>query len=408
VRAGAQAEVPPPPPAAAGAIYSPQQLDQLLAPIALYPDDLLGQILMAATYPLDVVQADRWLQDPSNASLRGTALAQALQEQPWDTSVKSLVAYPQVLAWMDNALDWTEAAGDAFLAQQPDVMDAVQRLRSRARAAGTLASTPQQTVTADDQGIEIASPDSGVEYVPVYSPDVAYGPWPYADYPPYDFSEPGYATGTFIAFSILVPFWGWDHCDWRHHRINVDPGVGVAPGPSRVPRRPVPWRHDPRHRGGVPYRDPVTRTRFEGGVDTHSVRSNFRGYYPARPQPAGPSNAQAARPEARRGEPEAVMPRPQPSRPEVAMPRPESPRPAPAMPRPELSRPAPAPAQRAMPRPEPSRPAPAPVERALPPAMESFGRGAEVHAQEQRGFSSRVAPPPAAPPPAAGGSRGRR
>src|SRR6266550_1776459 len=123
--------------------YSAEQLDQMVAPIALYPDDLLGQILMAATYPLEVVQADRWLQDPSNASLRGSTLAQALQSLPWDASVKSLVAYPQILAWMDSALDWTEAAGDAFLAQQSDVMDSVQRLRTRARAAGTLSSTPQ-------------------------------------------------------------------------------------------------------------------------------------------------------------------------------------------------------------------------------------------------------------------------
>src|SRR5882757_887720 len=116
-QAHAQADAPPPPNTP---VYSAGQLDQLLAPVALYPDDLLGQILMASTYPLEVVQADRWLQEPSNASLRGSTLAQALQSLPWDASVKSLVAYPQILAWMDSALDWTEAAGDAFLAQQSD------------------------------------------------------------------------------------------------------------------------------------------------------------------------------------------------------------------------------------------------------------------------------------------------
>ena len=200
-RAQREADAVPGDPPAAGAttLYSAAQLDQMLAPLALYPDDLLGQILMAATYPLEVVQANRWLHDPANASLRGSALAQALQPLPWDASVKSLVAYPQILAWLDSGLDWTEAVGDAFLAQQADVMDSVQRLRSRARDAGTLSSTPQETVTTNDQAIQITSPDSTVEYVPVYSPDVAYGPWPYPDYPPYDFAPPGYVVGTFIA-----------------------------------------------------------------------------------------------------------------------------------------------------------------------------------------------------------------
>jgi len=388
-RAQSEADAVPgdPPAAAATTLYSAAQLDQMLAPLALYPDDLLGQILMAATYPLEVVQANRWLQDPANASLRGSALAQALQPLPWDASVKSLVAYPQILAWLDSGLDWTEAVGDAFLAQQADVMDSVQRLRSRARDAGTLSSTPQETVTTNDQAIQITSPDSTVEYVPVYSPDVAYGPWPHPDYPPYDFAPPGYVVGTFIAYPIFVPYWGWDHCDWRHHRIDVDPGVGGAPGvrhvPTRpVPTRPVPWHHDPAHRGGVPYRDPVSRTKFEGTPDLHSVRSNYRGYYPARPEPV-PLKNPAGR----------AFAAPSPSaRPPVA----ERPMPAP-MPAPEVRRPAPP----MMPRPQAVRPAPAVVERAMPPALESFGHGPEVHVQEQRGSASRESAP-------SGGARGHR
>jgi len=412
VPASAQTAEPPPPSGAA--TYSAPQLDQMLAPIALYPDDLLGQILMAATYPLEIVQADRWLQNPSNAALRGNDLAQALQPMPWDASVKSLAAYPQLLSWMDNGLDWTEAVGDAFLAQQSDVMDSVQRLRARAQSAGTLSSTPQETVNAGDQGIQIASGDQNVEYVPVYNPQAAYGDWPYPDYPPDEFYAPGYEMGTFLAFPILVGFWGWDRPDWRHHRIDVDPRVG--PGFDHDRGRyhdhgrggppPVAWRHDPSHRGGVPYRDPVTRARFEGAPDTHVARTNsgtssrsssssnnnnnnFRGY-PSR-QPA-PSATAPARPAV----PQAIARAPVPER---SMPAPEARRPPPEMVRPQP----PAPRPQAAPR-------PAPVERAMPPAMESFGRGEQVRVQEQRGFASRVEPPHAAAPapaPAPGGVRHR-
>ncbi|MBV8209037.1 MAG: DUF3300 domain-containing protein [Burkholderiaceae bacterium] len=257
-----------PPPAVVTARYTSAQLDQMLAPLALYPDDLLGQILMAATYPLEIVEADRWLQQPANASLRGTALAQALQSLPWDASVKSLVAYPPILAWMDSGLDWTEAVGEAFLAQQPDVMDSVQRLRVRAKDAGGLSSSQRQTVTTNGQDIEIASPDQSVLYVPVYDPDTVYGPWPYPDYPPYDFAMPGYAPGTFIVLPILIGYWGWDRCDWRHHRIDI---VGVPGGqtPRQAPQRPSPqqhpvaWQYDPAHRHNVPYNNPTLSAKFE-------------------------------------------------------------------------------------------------------------------------------------------------
>jgi hypothetical protein len=401
----------PAPGAVSTANYAPEQLDQLLAPIALYPDDLLGQVLMASTYPLEVVQADRWLQNPDNASLRGSALAQALQQVSWDNSVKSLVAYPRILAWMDGDLDWTEATGDAFLAQQAAVMDSVQRLRARAQAAGTLNSTRQETVTADGQDIAITSPDSTVEYVPVYNPDAAYGAWPYPDYPPYGFSDPDYAFGTYIAVPILVGYWGWDRCDWHHHRIDIDNDWHGRRSPTTGETRGrfVAWHHDPAHRGGVPYRDPGTRARYEGKTDIHSIQSNYRGY-PATAQPAGRAPVITARapavqhpapvPQAQRMP--APMPRPEAPRPEVQRRQPRAEYLPPPAPRPEPARLMP---RSEAPRPAPPRPAPVAVERPMPPAMESFGRGEEVHVQEQRGFASRAAPAAQAPAHGGGGHR---
>src|SRR6202051_1378387 len=161
---------------------SEAQLDQLTAAIALYSDPLIGQVLTAATYPLEVVEAHRWLQDPANAALKGDQLAAALQEQSWDLSVKSLVPFPQILQMMDSNLEWTERIGDAFLPQRDAVMDSIQRLRHRAAAAGSLTSTPQQTVSTEDQDIAIEPANPDVVYVPYYNPDVIYGPWPWPDY----------------------------------------------------------------------------------------------------------------------------------------------------------------------------------------------------------------------------------
>src|SRR6185437_360220 len=146
------------------AVFAPQQLDQMLAPVALYPDALLAQVLMAATYPLDVIAADRWIQDPANARLRGDNMAAALDQQPWDPSVKSLVPFPQVLKMMDSRIDWMQQLGDAFLAQPDDVMASVQRLRAEARAAGRLVSTPQETVEVQGQTILIVPANPQVVY----------------------------------------------------------------------------------------------------------------------------------------------------------------------------------------------------------------------------------------------------
>ena len=346
-------------------VYSAAQLDQMLAPIALYPDDLLGQILMAATYPLEVVQADRWLQVPANASLRGVDLAQALQPQPWDASVKALIAFPQILSVMDNNLQWTEELGEAFLVQQADVMDHVQQLRSRAQAARALTSSAQQTVSTNDQAIEIAPPGADTLFVPVYDPNVAYGEWPYPDYLPYYFDVPGYPLGSFMVFALIAPLWGWNHWDWNHHRLNIGGGPGFGKGGPPLALHPGPWRHDPERRAGVPYRSGSAQARFGDTAELRSGRENFRGYFPSTVSPG-----RVSVPEPRTGVPAPVVRAPS------AMPPPA--------------------------RVEGPRYSPGVVERAAPPALESFGGGAQVRAQEQRGAGSRMSVAPS------GGGRTRR
>src|SRR5262245_4614304 len=174
------------------ALLKPAELEQLVAPIALHPDPLLAEMLMASTYPLEVVQADRWAK--ANKGLKGDALTNALAKQGWDDSIKSLVQVPDVLKMMSEQLDWTQKLGDAVLAQQEDLMDAVQRLRVRARGNGKLETTKQQTVTVQTErdkqyvAIEPASPNE--IYVPYYEPSVVYGAWPYPDYAPYYFPPP--------------------------------------------------------------------------------------------------------------------------------------------------------------------------------------------------------------------------
>jgi hypothetical protein len=282
-QAEAQAPIPVPVPQAAQQI-APQELDAMLAPIALYPDALVAQILMAATYPLEVVEADRWLQDPDNAALKGTQLTSALNQQSWDPSVKSLVPFPQILHMMDSNLDWTERLGNAFLADQAEVMDSVQRLRQRADAAGKLVSTPQQVVTTNDGVIQIEPANPDFVYVPVYDPAIIYGVWPYPAYPPFYFPEffGGVIVGGFgfgwIGFPIIGPLWGWSRWDWRGHHIDLDRNrfgtlAGHRPPPGNV------WQHDPSHRFGVPYRGPAAPSRFsDNAAAPGEMNRAFRGY----------------------------------------------------------------------------------------------------------------------------------
>jgi len=203
---------------------TPEQLQRLVAPIALYPDSLIAQILAAATFPEQVVEADRWVQN--HPDLKGDALAQAVDSQPWDPSVKALTAFPSVLGNMDKNLSWTSSLGDAYYNQQDDVMSAIQVMRQKARAAGNLKSTQQQAVTDDEYGdIQIAPVNPEVIYVPMYDPWLVYGysilPWPgWYEYPGIWFGGPyisfgfGFGIGWFGGFG-----WGWGHWgfDWHHH-----------------------------------------------------------------------------------------------------------------------------------------------------------------------------------------------
>ena len=166
--------------------FSPEELDQMLAPIALYDDALLSQVLMAASYPLEIVEAARWSQ--ANPNLKGDAAVKAVADKTWDVSVKSLVAFPSVLKQLSDHLDWTQKLGDAMIGQQADVATSIQRLRAKASAAGTLKTGKEQTVTTQTQGSEtiiaIQPTDPQVVYVPTYDPNTAYGQWPNPSYPP--------------------------------------------------------------------------------------------------------------------------------------------------------------------------------------------------------------------------------
>src|ERR1700728_2036185 len=191
------------PPDQAGTALTNPQLDQLTAPIALYADPLVGMILMAATYPLEIVEAQRWLEDPANATIKVNDLAAALRQESWDPSIKSLVAFPRILEAMNDDMEWTEHIGDAFLAQQDAVMDSIQRLRRRAATEGVLKSTPQQTVSAEDRDIAIEPADPMTVYVPYYDPAVVYGDWPWAENPPVYFEAPAdviVSVGAVICF----------------------------------------------------------------------------------------------------------------------------------------------------------------------------------------------------------------
>ena len=220
--------------------FETQQLDALLAPIALYPDQLLTQLLIASTFPLEVVEAARWQNDPAHKDLKGDALTKALEPLSWDPSVKSLVPFPQVLSLLNNNLEWTQQLGYAFANQQKDVLDSVQRLRRQAQAQGHLQSTPEQLIrttpaagggAASEQTIVIepASPD--VVYVPTYNPAVVYGAWPYPAYPPVAVApSPGYVAGTALlgglAFgagvAITSSLWGWSSPNWSGGNVNVN------------------------------------------------------------------------------------------------------------------------------------------------------------------------------------------
>ncbi len=247
-------------------LLKPEQLAALVAPIALYPDDLLANVLAASTYPLEVVQADRWA--TSHKNLKGDALKKEVDKQAWDDSVKALVSTASVLSMMSEKIDWTKNLGDAVLAQQSDVMDAIQRLRSKAYENKKLVTTKQQKVSVQTQEnkqvvvIESANPDT--IYVPYYDPAVVYGTWPYAEYPPYYFTAPPYigagliaaglAFGTGWAIARWGNYWGGG-CNWGNRNLYVN-------NFNKVNNIGNNWQHNPVHRQGVRYNNTNVQQRF--------------------------------------------------------------------------------------------------------------------------------------------------
>jgi hypothetical protein len=297
--ASAQTTTPAPvsPPAATTTenLLKPPQLDAMVAPIALYPDDLLAQIMMASTYPLEVVQAERWLSQ--NKDLKGDALKQAVEKLTWDDSVKSLLATPSVITMMSKKLDWTQKLGDAVLAQEGDVMDAVQRLRGRAQSADKLKTTKEQNVAVQQQDgkqvIAISSANPETVYVPYYDPAVVYGTWPYPEYPaeyyyPDDYWLPGGVIAAGIAFGAGYAAWRWwdhwrPHVDWHRRDIDINRN-------GRVEH----WRHNPQHRHGVAYNNPKVRQQFAGTTQRPGDRAKA-GQRPAGGAKAGDRTKQAGK-----------------------------------------------------------------------------------------------------------------
>ncbi|MFM0722732.1 DUF3300 domain-containing protein [Paraburkholderia strydomiana] len=291
--------------------YPPEELEALVAPIALYPDSLLSQVLMASTYPLEVVHAARWVKE--HPDLKGDAAVKAAQDQPWDVSVKSLVAFPQVLVPMNEKLDWTQKLGDAFLVQEKDVLAAVQRLRVRAQQAGNLTTNPQQKViveppAAGNQGgqaaqnaqpaqggqaaaapqniVRIEPADPQVIYVPSYNPTTVYGGWSAPAYPPtYWPPPPAYYPGAALASGLA---WGvgiaaagaiFGNANWNNGdvNVNVNRATNIDRNFDRTKVESGKWQHDAQHRQGVAYRDTATREKYSRGVQGADARSDYRG-----------------------------------------------------------------------------------------------------------------------------------
>lgn len=256
---------------------SQAQTASLLAPIALYPDALVAQILMSSTYPLEVAEAYNW--QTANPGLKGSALTNALKNQNWDPSVKSLASFPSVLTMMGTHLSWVQNLGNAYLADPKGTMALIQTLRARAKSAGTLNSTSQQVVSTQDVGgdtiITIAPANPQVIYVPTYNPQVVYGGWPYPYAPPMAYYPPGYVAGTaLLSFGVGMAVGAalWGGCHWggsggvtinnntfnQFNRYTNNNPV-VRSGNSN-------WSFDPSHRGNVGFNNPELQQRYGNAV----------------------------------------------------------------------------------------------------------------------------------------------
>ncbi len=270
-------------------VKSPDQLDSLVAPLALYPDPLLAQVLAASTYPLEIVQAARWLKE--NSKLTGEKLTKAAAKQPWDASVQALVAFPQALKLLDTNLQWAQDLGNAFLDQQNEVMDAIQRMRKKAKDGGKLETTKEQKVevkTIETKTIiEIQPANPQVIYVPSYDPVVVYGVAPVYAYPPVAYPYGAVAATAAVSFGVGVMMgaywggccggggWGWG-CGWSNNNITINNNFNNRYGYANVNagnRTNVgnsargggnTWQHNPQHRRAVPYSNRDTAQRFNG------------------------------------------------------------------------------------------------------------------------------------------------
>src|SRR5215831_547768 len=260
---------------------APQELDSLVAPIALYPDPLLAQTLAASTYPLEVIQLQQWMNN--NKNLQGKALADAVAKQPWDPSIQGLVAYPDVVTRMADNIQWTNDLGNAFLAQQSDVMGAVQRMRAKAQGTGNLKTSAQsvvqtETIPSGQQVIKIEQANPDVVYVPSYDPTVVYGAAPPA-YPYYPYTYPGYVPGTALMWGAGIALgaaawgsWGghWGDCDWNGGNVKINNNYNYNKNNNfnrNVSRQGQGnWQHNPQHRGNAPYGDRGTANKFGGNA----------------------------------------------------------------------------------------------------------------------------------------------
>ena len=269
--------------------FSQAQLEQMLAPVALYPDSLLAQVLMASTYPVQVVEADRWVKQ--NAGLKGDAVNAAIDKMNWDPSVKALVPFPQVLSMMSEQLAWTENLGDAFIGRQAQVMDTVQKLRARARAKDTLQSDTQQKVIVEQQIIRIEPANPQVVYVPAYNPVVVYGAWPYPAYPPYPYYPAGAVVGAaavgFAAGVAVGVAWnnGWGHWNWGHGTVNVNVNRNININNIHVNNlkstniQTQKWQHNSATGKGAAYHNAVSRQTYS---QRNTSATNSRNGYNSR------------------------------------------------------------------------------------------------------------------------------
>jgi hypothetical protein len=316
---GAQQPVAGSQPADAPA-FKPEELEQIVAPIALYPDPLVAQVMMASTYPLEVIQAARFVK--ANPNLKDAALNEELKKYDWDDTVKSLVSFPQILELMNEKIDWMQKLGDAFLAQRKETMDAIQRLRAKAQAQGSLKSNEQQKVivepavstppaappaqagqpappappTETQTGIKIEPANPQVVYVPAYNPTVVYGAWPYPAYPPYYPYPPAYAWGAAaVSFGVGMAVGAavWGGCNWSGGDVDIDVNksnnftntvnrgdkatqIKNERGSGQGGRQS--FNHNPEHRKGAQYRDAGTQQRYNRGSSPQAgTRDAYRG-----------------------------------------------------------------------------------------------------------------------------------